>query len=183
MSDSLWSHRLQHTRLPCPSPSPRAYSISSPFSQWCHPTSVAHFPSCLQSFPASGSFPVSQFFTSGDQSIGASVSAWVLPMNIQAWFCLGLTGLISLQSQGLSRVFSNTTVVEWKGLRARGLMLYIPVQVWRPKNQNRNRAVSQLNSQGEWIHPSSAFCSSQALSGVTHTGEGHPLCRVRWFKC
>ena len=108
---TLQSYGLQHTRLPCPSPSPRVCSNSCPSSHWCHPTlscSVIPFSSCLQSFPASGSFPMSQFFTSGDQNIGASAS--VLPRNIQDWFPLGLTGLISLQSKGLSKVFSNTTV-------------------------------------------------------------------------
>ena len=109
-SDSLWPHGLQHTRLPCPPPTPGAYSNSCPLSQWCHPTilsSVGPFSSCLQSFPASACFPMSQFFTSG---IGASSSASVLPVSIQGWFPLGLTGWISLQSRGLSRVFSNTTV-------------------------------------------------------------------------
>ena len=104
---------LQHTRLPCPSPIPKACSNSRPSSQWCHPTissSVIPFSSCLQSFPASGSFLMSQFFASGGQSIGASASASVLPMNIQSWFPLGGTGWISLQSKRLSRVFSNTTV-------------------------------------------------------------------------
>ena len=112
VSDSLRLHGLQHARLPCPSPIPRACSNSCPSSQWCHPTtssSVILF-SCLRSFPASGSFPVSQFFESGGQSIGVSASASVLPMNIQNWFPLWLTGLISLQSKGLSRVFSSTTV-------------------------------------------------------------------------
>ena len=112
MSDSLQHHGLQHARLPCPSPSPGACSNSCPLSQWCHPTissSVIPFSSCLQSFPVSGSFPMSWLFPSGRQSIGASASASVLPMNIQGWFLLGLTGLISLQSKGLSRVF-NTTV-------------------------------------------------------------------------
>ena len=107
------THGLQHLRPPCPSPTPRAYSNLCPSSQWCHPTiwsSVIPFSSCLQSFPASGSFQMSQFFASGSQSIGVSASASVLPMNIQGWFPLGLTGLISLQSKGLSRVFSNTTV-------------------------------------------------------------------------
>ena len=110
VSGSLWPHGLQHTRLPCPSPSPRACSNSCLLSQWCHPTissSVIPF-SCSQSFPASGSFQISQFFASGVQGIG--VSASVLPMNIQDWFPLGWTGWISLQSKGLSRVFSNTTV-------------------------------------------------------------------------
>ena len=117
MSDSLWPHELQHTRPPCPSPTPGAYSNSYPLSQWCHPTissSVVPFSSCLQSCPASGSFPMSQFFASGGQSIGVSASASVLPMNIQDWFPLGLTGWISLQSKWLSRVFSNTTVQKLK---------------------------------------------------------------------
>ena len=105
------THGLQQARLPCPSPAPRACSNSCPLSQWCHPTisfSVVPLSSCLQSFPASGSFPVSQFFTSGDQSIGASASVFL--MNIQGWFPLGLISWISLQSRGLSRVFSRTTV-------------------------------------------------------------------------
>ena len=109
VSDSLQPHGLQHTRLPYPSPTP-ACSNSCPLGWWCYPTissSVLPF-SCLQSFPASGSFPMNQFFTSDGQNIGASAS--VLPMNIQDWFPLELTGLISLQSKGLSRVFSNTTV-------------------------------------------------------------------------
>ena len=113
MSDSLQPHGLQHTRLPCPSPTPGAYSNLCPSSQWCHPTissSAVPFSSHLQSFPASGSFPVSQFFTSGGQTIGVSASASILPMNIQNWFPLELTGLISLHSKGLSRVFSNATV-------------------------------------------------------------------------
>ena len=111
MSNSLWPHGLQHARLPCLSASPGDCSDSRPLSWWCHPiitSSVIPFSSCLQSFQASESFPMSQFFSSGGQSIGASAS--VLPMNIQDWFPLGLTGLISLQSKGLSRVFSNTRV-------------------------------------------------------------------------
>ena len=110
VSDSLWPHGLQHAGPPCPSPTPGVCSNSCPSSRWSLPTissSVISF-SCLQSFSASGSFPMSQFFASGGQSIGASAS--VLPMNIQDWFPLGLTGWISLQSKGLSRVFSNTTV-------------------------------------------------------------------------
>ena len=112
VSESLQPHGLQHTRPPCPSPTPKVYSNSCPLSWWCHPTisfSVVLFFSHLQSFPAPGSFPVSQFFTSGGQSIEVSASASVLPMNIQDWFPLGWTGWISLQSKGLSRVFSNTT--------------------------------------------------------------------------
>ena len=107
------SHELQHARLPCPSPTPRAYSNSCPLSPWCHTaisSSVVPFSSCLQSFPASGSFPKSRLFASSGQSIGVSASASVLPMNIQDWFPLGLSGLISLRSMGFSRVFSNTAV-------------------------------------------------------------------------
>ena len=117
ISNSLWLHGLQHARLPCPSPTPGGCSNSCPSGQWCHPTissTVVSFSSCLLSFPASGSFPMSQFFASGGQSIGASTSAWVLPINIQDWFPLGWTGWISLQSKGLSRVFSNTTVQKHK---------------------------------------------------------------------
>ena len=113
VSDSSWLCGLQHARLPCPSASPRVYSNSCPLSRWCHPTissSVIPFSSCLQSFPASVSFPKSQMLTSGGQSTGASTSASVLPKSIQGWFPLRLTGLITLLSKGLSRVFSNTTV-------------------------------------------------------------------------
>ena len=112
MYDSSQSHELQHTRLPYPSLSPRVFSNSCPLSRWCHATisfSVL-FSSHLQSFPASGSLQMSQFFASGSQSIGVSAFAWVLPMNIQDWFPLGLTGWIALQSKGLSRAFSSTTV-------------------------------------------------------------------------
>ena len=117
MSDSLQPHGLQHTRPPCLSPTPGVYSNSCPLSRWCHPTvsfSVVPFSSCLQSFPASGSFPMSQLFSSGSQSIGVSASTSILPMNIQDWFPLGWTGWISLQSKGLSRVFSNTTVHKYQ---------------------------------------------------------------------
>ena len=111
-SSSLQPHGLQHTRLPCPSPTPGACSNLCPSSWWCHPTissSVVPFSSRLQSFPASGSFPVRQLFASGGQSIGVSASTSVLPMNTQNWSPLGWTGWISLKSKGLSRVF-NTTV-------------------------------------------------------------------------
>ena len=113
MSDSLQPHGLQHAMPPCPSPTPGVYSNSCPLSLWCHPTissSVVPFSSRLQSFPTSGSFQMSQPFTSGGQSIGVLASASVLPMNTQDWSPLGWTGWISLQSKGLSRVFSNTTV-------------------------------------------------------------------------
>ena len=107
------AHELQHARLPCPSPTPGVHSNSCPSSHWCHPaisSSVVPFSSCPQSLPASESFPMSQLFASGGQSIGVSVSASDLPINTQDWFPLEGTGWISLQSKGLSRVFSNTTV-------------------------------------------------------------------------
>ena len=113
LSESLQLHGLQHARLSCPSLSPRFCSDLCPLSQWWHPTissSVVPFFSCLQSFPASGSFPMSHSFASGSQSIRTSASALVPPIYIQGWFPLGLTGLISLQSKGFSRVFSSTTV-------------------------------------------------------------------------
>ena len=113
MSDSWQPHESQHARPPCPSPMPGVCSNSCPLSWWCHPTissSVVPFSSSLQSFPASGSFQMSQLFTSDGQNIRVSASTSALPMNIQDWFPLGLTGLISLQSKGLSRVFSNSTV-------------------------------------------------------------------------
>ena len=112
MSNSLWPHEVQHARPPCPLPTPEVYPNSCPLSQWCHPTissSVVPF-SCPQSFPAPGSFPMSQLFISGGQSTRVSASASVLPMNTQDWCPLGWTSWISLQSKGLSRVFSGTTV-------------------------------------------------------------------------
>ena len=114
---SLRPHESQHARPPSPSPTPGVYSNSCPLSRWCHPaisSSVVPFSSCLQSFPASGSFPMSQLFTSGGQNIGVSASSSVLPMYSQDWFPLGWTGWISLQSEGLSRVFSNTTVQKYQ---------------------------------------------------------------------
>ena len=113
VSDFLRPHELQHARPPCASPTPRVLSNSCHSSWWCHPaisSSVIPFSSCPQSLPASGSFPMSQLFTWGGQSIGVSASASVLPMNTQDWSPLGWTGWISLQSKGLSRIFSNTTV-------------------------------------------------------------------------
>ena len=112
VSNSLQPHEPQHARPPCPSPTPGVYPNSCPLSWWCHPnisSSVIPFSSCLQSFPASGSFQMSQLFESGGQSIGVSASISVLSMDIQDWFPLGWTGWISLQSKGFSRVFSNTT--------------------------------------------------------------------------
>ena len=113
MSSSLRPHGLQHTRPPCPSPTPGVYSNLCPLSRWCHPIispSVAPFSSCPQSFPVSGSLQMSHLFTLGGQNIGVSASTSVLPMNTQDWSLLGWTGWTSLQSKGLSRVFSNTTV-------------------------------------------------------------------------
>ena len=113
LSDSLWPHESQHTRSPCPSPTPGVYSKSCSSSQWCHTaisSSIVPFSSCLQSLPTSESFPMSQLFTWGDQRIGVSALASFLPMNTQGWSPLEWTSWISLQSKGLSRVFSNTTV-------------------------------------------------------------------------
>ena len=126
MFDSLQPHGLQHTRFPCPSPTPGACKNSSPLSRWCHPTissPVIPFSSHLQPFPKSGSFQMSQFFTLCGQRIGVSASASVLLMNIQDWFPLGLTGWISLHSKRLSRVFSNTTVQKHQFFNAQ-LSLY-----------------------------------------------------------
>ena len=130
MSDSLRPHRLQHTSLPCLSPTPGTCSNSCLLSQLCHPaisSSVVPFFSCSQSSPASGFFPASQFFTSGGQSIGVSASASVLPMNTQDWSPLGWTGWISLQSKGLSKVFSNTTIKKHQFLSSKA-------QIWIKAN-------------------------------------------------
>ena len=139
VSNSLWPHGLQHARPPCPSPNPGIYSNSRPSSPWSHPTiwsSVVPF-SCLQSFPASGSFPVSPFFTSGGQSTGVSASALVLPMNIQDWFPLGWTGLISLLSKWLSRVFSNTTIQKHQFFSAQlSLQSNSHIHTWHLKNHS-----------------------------------------------
>ena len=138
MSDSLWPHVLQHARFPCPPPTPGAFSNSSPSSRWCHPTissSVVSFSFCLQSFPALGSFQMSQFFISSGQSIGASAS--VLPLNIQRWFPLGLTGLISLLSKGLSRVFSSTTVLKHQFFGAQPFLWpnsHVQLDYWKNHN-------------------------------------------------
>ena len=127
MSDSLWPHGLQHARLPYPSPTPGAYSNSCPSSRWCHPTistSVVPFSSHLQSFPASWSFPMSQFFASGGQSIGVLASASILPMNVQDWSPLGWTGWISLQSKGL---LESSPTPQFKSINSLALsFLYSP---------------------------------------------------------
>ena len=130
VSDSLWPHELQHTRPPCPSPTPGVHPNSCPLSQWCHPTissSVVPFSSCPQSFPASGSLPMSQLFTSGGQSIGVSASASVVAVNTRDWSPLGWTGWISLQSKGLSRVFSNTTVQKHQFIGAQLSFFIVPL--------------------------------------------------------
>ena len=127
VSNSLWPHGLQHTRLPCPSLAPRTCTNSCPLSLWCHPTissSVIPYSSCPQSFPATGSFLISWLFASGGQSIGASTSASVPPMNIQGWFLLGLTGLISLQSKGPQE---SSLTSQFKSLNSLSLnLLYDP---------------------------------------------------------
>ena len=137
VSNYLWLHGLQHARLPYPSLSPGVCSNSCPSSLWCHPTmsfSVTPFSSCAQSLPAWGSFPMSWLFPSGGQSVGVSASASVLPVNIQGWFPLGLTGLISFQSRGPSRVFSCTTV--WKASifwHSDFFMVQLPIPTWLPE--------------------------------------------------
>ena len=133
MSDSLQPHELQHSRLPCPSPTPGVHPNPCPLSQWCHPiisSSVIPFSSCPQSFPASGSFQMSQLFVSSGQNIGVSASTSVLPMNTQDWSPLAWTGWISLRFKGFSRVFSNTTVQK---LPSSALsFLYSPTLTLRP---------------------------------------------------
>ena len=131
MSDSLWPHGQQHARLPCPSLSPRACSDSCPLSRWCPPTISS---SCPQSFPASGSFLISQLFASGGHSIRASTSVSVLPVTIQGWFPPGLTGLSSLLSKGLSRAFSSTTVRKHKFFSVHsslGSNSHIHIRFWK----------------------------------------------------
>ena len=127
VSDSLQPHGLQHSRPPCPSPTSRVYLNACLLSRWCHPTissSIIHFSSHFQSFPTSGSFQMNQFFASGGQSIGVSASTSVLLMNIQDWFPLGWTGWISLQSKGLSRVFSNITVQKHQSLQRSAFFMF-----------------------------------------------------------
>ena len=137
VSESLRLHEPQHTRPPCLSPSPRVHPNPCPLSQWCPPTissSVIPFSSFLKSFPASGSFPMSQLFTSGGQSIGVSASTSILPMNTQDWFPLGWTGWIFLQSKGLSRVFSNTTAQKHQFFCAQlSLLSNSHIHTWLPE--------------------------------------------------
>ena len=137
VSDSLWPHESQHARPPCPSPTPGVHPNSCPSSQWCHPatsSSVVPFSSCLQSLPASGSFPMSQLFILGGQSTGVSASASILPMNTQDWSPLGWTGWISLQSKGLQRVFSSITVQKHQFFSAQLSLQYnshIHILLWK----------------------------------------------------
>ena len=148
MSDSLWPHELQHAMFSCPSLSPGVCSNLCALSQWCHPTilsSIVPFSSCPQSSPASGSFSMSQLFASGGRGRGASASASVFPMNIQSWFLLGLTGLISLQSKGLSRVFSSTT--NWKH------------EIIRLKYINDSISNNLENNDGPWHDLSREICN------------------------
>ena len=168
--NSLWPHGLQHTRPPCPSSVPGAYSNSCPSHQWCHPTISSSFVpfSHLQSFPASGSFPMSRFFTSGFQSIGVSASASVLPMNIQDWSPLGWTSWISLLSKGLSRVFSNTTVQkhQFKDLKDGGRC--------GPATNYRHcgRAPGSHQAQPGWVNPHE-MRNDRELWGRLHAYDQH----------
>ena len=152
VSNSLRPHGLQHARLPCPSPTPSVSSNLCPSSRWCHPTissSVFPFSSCLQSFPASGSFLMSQFFASGGQSIVISASALVLPMNIQDWFPLEWTGWIFLQSKGLSSVFSNTTVQKHQffgtQLSSQSLSFLHSPSLTSIHDQRKNRSLNEMD--------------------------------------
>ena len=150
MSNSLQPHEPQHARRPCPSPTPRVHPNSCPLSQWCHPTISSYvipFSSCPQSFPALGSFQMSQLFASGRQSIGISASTSVLPMNTQDWYPLGWTGWISLQCKGLSGVFSNTTV------------------------QKHQFFGTQLSSQVQLSHPYMTTGKTTALTRQTFVGK------------
>ena len=164
MSDSLQPHELQRTRLPCPSQSPGISSDSCPLSRWCHPTissSATLFSSRLQSFPASGSFPMSQLFISGGQSTGVSASASVLPMNILDWFLLELTGLISVSSKGLSRVFSNTTVKPIIMCKTDSLQEDAAQHgnsapaLWRPRGGMGGGEAGRFRRQGTCVHSGS----------------------------
>ena len=159
MSNSLQPHESQQARPPCPSPTPGVYSNSCPSSRWCHPAisfSVIPFTSCSQSLPASGSFPMSQLFAWGGQSIGVSASASVLPMDSQDWSPLGWTGWIPLQSKGLSGVFSNTTVQKHQffgtQLSSQSISHIVPhkryVNKWLTEDKWSSSLVSCLSSQG-----------------------------------
>ena len=177
VSDPLWPRGLQHARLSCPSPSSRAYSNSCPSSQWCHPT-ISSFVipfSCLQSFPASESFLMSWLFTSSGQSIGASASAALLPMNIQDWFHLRVTGLRPLQSKGLSRVFSSTTVQKhqffstqpplWSNFHIHTWLLEKWVAIPFSRQSSRPRDCTRVSCIVRWI----LYCLSHQGNWLTRT--------------
>ena len=175
VSDSLWPRGLQHARLPCPSSTPRACSNSCLSSQWCRPTissSVIPFSSCPQSFPESGSFPMSQFFTSGGQSIGVSASTSVLSMNTKDWSSLGWTGWISLWSKGLLRVFSNTTVQNHQFFSAQfSLATHSSAPAWKipwAEEPSRLQSMRSLRVGHDWA--TSLF----SLSCIGE-GNGNPL--------
>ena len=200
----LVTHGPHHARLPCPSLSPGVWRNSCPLSQWCHPTissSVIPFSSCLQSFPASGSFLMDRFFASGGQSIGASASASVFPMNIQSWFPLGLTGWISLQSKGLSRVFSSTTFRKhwffrtqpslWSNSQKYGKT--IAFTIWTFVSKMRSLLLNMLSRFVIAFLPrSKPLRSSQTIPGKRlgdncsksyRKGLGHTLARLCLLRC
>ena len=162
-SNSLWPHRLQDARLPCPSPTPGACSNSCPSIQWCHPTilsSVVPFSSCLQSFPASGSLPMNQFFSSGGQSIGASAS--VLPMNIQDWFPSELTGLITLQSKRLSSLLHHSSKASVISLQFSSVQLLSRVRLFATPWVAASQAFLALRISSTWL-----FLSLYLRNGIS----------------
>ena len=194
VSDSLRPHGLQHARPRCPSPTPGTCSNSYPSSQWCHPaisSSVVLFSSCLQSFPASESFPMSQFFTSGGQSIGTSASALVLPGNIQDYFPLGWTGWISLQSKGLSRVFYNITVQKHSSVLG---FVYGPTLTYMDLCQQSNLSAFNMLSRFviaflprskhhliTWLQsPSAVILEPKKIKSRTVTIVPHPFAMKWW---
>ena len=194
-SDSFWRHGQQHARLPCSSPTPGACSNSCPLSRWCHPNisySVLLSSSCLQSFPALGSVQMSQFFTSGGQSIGVSASASVLPMNIQDWFPLRFTVWISFQFKGLSKVFSNTTFQKHQFFGTQlSLWFNSHFHTWQPENYSFDKTdmcqqvmswtTPLFNSMKLWAMPCRASQNGQAMvessekMWSTGKGNGKPL--------
>ena len=195
MSDSLRPHGLQHPRPPCPSTTPGVYSNSYPSSQWCHPTilsSVIPFSSQLQSFPASGSFQMNQFFVSRSQSIGVSASTSVLPMNIQDWFPVGWTGRISLQSKGLSRVSSNSTNTFELWCLRNGVSVQFSRSVMsdslRPHESQHARPPCPSPTLG--VHPDSRPSSQWCHPGISSSVISFSSCpqslpeseSLKWFK-
>ena len=183
VSDSLWPNGLQLARPPCPSPTPRVHLDLCPLSCWCHPTissSVVPFSAHLQSFPASGSFQMSQLFASGGQTIGVSASASVLPMNIQDWFPLGWTGWISSQSKGLSRVFSNTTVQKHQ--------FFGSLQIWFgfPCMTDKPTLLDCLNRDAQNPTETSVLSSLEAMIpdlNLADSIQSGPVCSLRALGC